>query len=367
MRYYIIAGEASGDTYGGLLMAAIKSADSDAEFRFWGGPQMLEQSAGQAMDYRKTAFMGFYEVLKNIGTIKKLFTFCKKDIQAFQPDRVIFIDYPGFNLRMAKWAHDLGFHCSYFVAPQIWAWKKSRYKKIKANLDQLFVILPFEKEFYKELGLHCEYFGHPLADIIEAKERKTQLPAELQIAVLPGSRKQELEKHLPVIEALVKLRPQDQFQIAIAPGLEKADLAALIDTSLPNLHFHEGKTDEVIRKADVALSKSGTSTLETALIETPQIVFYKTSPISYSIGKRIVKLDFISLVNIIAGKEVVTELIQDEFNPARINQEIEKLMEVGQLNKMIDGYHFMRAKLSGTQIFEKIASKIFAGTKDIRI
>lgn len=340
-------------------MSALKANDVDASFRFWGGPKMLAVDSNQAMDYKHTAFMGFLEVIKNISTIRKHFAFCKKDIEAFKPDRIIYIDYPGFNMRMADWTNQKGYHNIYFVAPQIWAWKKNRYKKIKRDIKQLFVILPFEKGFYGGLGVEANYFGHPLEPNIPQKVTKAYNPKALNVAILPGSRKQELQKHLPVFVELIKSRPQDQFTIAIAPGITKKDIIAFIPETLGNLKFHDDN-HQVIRSADIALIKSGTSTLETALIGTPQIVIYKTSGISYSIAKRVVKLPWISLVNIIAGKKVVTELIQEDFNSDRINREIESLIKESNFNDMQAAYADLRTSLKGENVFQKIAESITA-------
>lgn len=321
---------------------------------------MLQEDSNQAMDYRDTAFMGFWEVIKNIGKIRKNFAFCKKDIQAFNPDKIIFIDYPGFNLRMAEWSKKRNYQNVYFVAPQIWAWKKNRYKKIQRDIDQLFVILPFEKGFYNGLGVEANYFGHPLEANITSKEIKPIDSNSLRIAILPGSRKQELQKHMPVFQKLIQSRPQDQFVIALAPGIYESDLRQYLSLQLPNLSI-EKDNHEVIRNADIAIVKSGTSTLETALIGTPQIVIYKTSAISFAIAKRIVKLPWISLVNIIAGQQIVIELIQDDFNIERLNQEIQHLTTESNFNKMIEGYANLRSSLKGDQVFEKIAQQIVLG------
>lgn len=357
IKYYIIAGEASGDIYGASLMSALKANDPHASFRFWGGKKMLDVDSNQAMDYKHTAFMGFWEVIKNLGSIRKHFAFCKKDITTFQPDRIIFIDYPGFNMRMAEWTNKKGYHNIYFVAPQIWAWKKNRYKKIKRDIKQLFVILPFEKGFYNGLGITAHYFGHPLEANIPQKETKAYNPKALKIAILPGSRKQELQKHLPVFVDLIKSRPQDQFTIAIAPGLSESDLNLFIPHKLNNLKL-DNNNHKVIRSADIALIKSGTSTLETALIATPQIVIYKTSAFSYSIAKRVVKLPWISLVNIIAGKKIVTELIQEEFNKDRLNHEIDQLIKQENFTAMQADYADLRETLKGQNVFQEIARNI---------
>ena len=357
IKYYIIAGEASGDIYGAQLMEALKANDPNADFRFWGGNKMLAVDSNQAMDYRNTAFMGFWEVIKNLGTIRKNFAFCKKDILEYNPDKIIYIDYPGFNLRMAKWTKERNYHNIYFVAPQIWAWKKNRYKKIKRDIDQLFVILPFEKGFYNGLGIEAMYFGHPLEASIAQKQNNKIEKSSLKIAILPGSRNQELQKHMPVFVELIKSRPQDKFVIALAPGLMESQLTQYISASLSNLEI-QNNNHEVLRNADIALVKSGTSTLETALIGTPQIVIYKTSALSYSIAKRIVKLPWISLVNIIAGKKVVTELIQHEFNSSRLNKEIELLIKKENLEIMQDDYTTLRSSLKGDEVFQKVANRI---------
>ncbi len=363
MRYYLIAGEASGDIYGAKLIESIKQTDPEAKFRFWGGDLMLAQSNNIAMHYSKTSFMGFWEVIKNIRTIRKMFVFCKEDITKFKPDCLICIDYPGFNLRMTEWAKSKGIHTVYYIAPQLWAWKKSRYKKIKAYVDQLFVILPFEKGFYKGLGIEANYYGHPLAQEIKSKAVKQINAKSLKIAVLAGSRKQELLKHIPVIVALCKLRLKDQFYLALANEVTVSEINAIINAELPsNLSLVEGATRDVIRKADIAIVKSGTSTLETALIGTPQIVIYKTSKLSYAIGKRLVKLQWISLVNIISGKEIVKELIQDDCNANTINEEINLLLnKPNGLKDMQSEYLALRESLAGEDCYKNVATEIYKG------
>ncbi len=357
MRYYIIAGEASGDIYGAELMAAIKQQDAQAEIRFWGGDLMKQHSDLQAMDYRKTAFMGFWEVIKNIGTIRQLFSYAKKDIKEFKPDRMIYIDYPGFNLRMADWTAAQGIHNSYFVAPQLWAWKKNRYKKIKRVVDQLFVILPFEKEFYAELGIKAQYNGHPLEAMIEAKEEKGIDPLNLSIGILPGSRQQELEKHLPIFKEYILAHPNIQFKIGLAPQVSQAQILALLGTHPDNLSF-QTDTKKMIQNVDLAIVKSGTSTLETALIGTPQIVIYKTSKLSYLIGKRLINLKFISLVNLISNKEIVKELIQDEFTVKNLEIEIDRLLKPERLNFIKKSYQDLRKQLKGGKVFDLVSDQI---------
>lgn len=361
MRYYIIAGEASGDIYGAELMAAIKKQDPQAEIRFWGGDLMKQHSDSQAMDYRKTAFMGFWEVIKNIGTIRQLFSYAKKDIAEFKPDRMIYIDYPGFNLRMADWTASHGINNSYFIAPQLWAWKKNRYKKIKKVVDQLFVILPFEKKFYEELGIKAQYYGHPLETMIDPKMEKDIDLKKLTIGILPGSRQQELDKHLPIFKEYILANPNIHFEIGLAPQVSQAQIINNLKIHPTNLSF-KTDTKKMIRNVDLAIVKSGTSTLETALIGTPQIVIYKTSKLSYMIGKRLINLKFISLVNLISNKEIVKELIQDEFTVENLQIEITKLLQPERLKFVQQSYQNLRKQLKGGKVFDLVSNKIIKAT-----
>lgn len=357
MKYYLIAGEASGDIYGAKLIQSIKQIDSSAEFRFWGGDNMLQESPNLAVHHRDTAFMGFWEVAKNMGTIRKLFAFCKKDILAFKPDVLICIDYPGFNLRMTKWAKKQGIATVYYIAPQLWAWKKSRYKTIDANVDLLFVILPFEQGFYKGLGIQAHYFGHPLASEIQEKTHNNIGENHKNIALLPGSRHQEIKHHLPILIDFCKARHQNKFTIAFANGTKPESY--LNQNDLPsNLNIEIGKTREVLQASDLAIVSSGTATLETALIGTPQVVIYKTSQISYQIGKRLVKLPWISLVNIIAGKAIVEELIQGDLNVTKLGNAINAISEAQQYDNIKQSYRELRDGLEVADGVMQVAEKI---------
>jgi lipid-A-disaccharide synthase len=341
MKYYIIAGEASGDLHGSNLIREIKKLDPLAQLRGWGGNLMGEAGADIVKDYRELAFMGFTEVVRNLPTILKNIKFCKTDIQAFTPDAVIFIDYPGFNLRIASWARKTGFKTIYYISPQVWAWKESRVKNIRENIDKMLVILPFEKAFFQKWNYATEYVGHPLVEVIErfqqspesqkrpdiflAGSQKSE-PASLPlIALLPGSRKQEILKKLPVMLEASRSFPDFQFVVAEAPGQD----AAFYDEILkpyPLAGRVRNQTYSLLSHARAACVTSGTATLETALFGVPEVVCYKGSPISYQIAKRLIKVKYISLVNLIMDKPVVKELIQDEMNVENIVAELRNLI-----------------------------------------
>ncbi len=321
MKYYIISGEASGDLHGSNLMKSLQKVDANADFRFWGGDLMETVGGALVKHYKELAFMGFVEVVMNLRTIAKNLSFCKKDIENYNPDVIIFIDYPGFNLRIAKWAKAKGFKTHYYISPQIWAWKEGRIKDIKRDVDQMYVILPFEKDFYeKKHNFPVHFVGHPLIDAIsnrtqidDSEFRKTHnLSDKPIIALLPGSRKQEITKMLSVMLSLVNDYEDYQFVIAGAPGQDYDFYKQFIKQD--NVNFISNKTYDLLSLSTAALVTSGTATLETALFKVPQVVCYKGSWISYQIGKRVVNLDFISLVNLILEKEAVTELIQNDFN-----------------------------------------------------
>ncbi|MEP7277670.1 MAG: lipid-A-disaccharide synthase [Bacteroidota bacterium] len=349
MRYYIIAGEASGDLHGSHLIREIKMLDDRALVRCWGGDLMQEAGAELVKHYRHLAFMGFIEVVKNLPAIMRNIKFCKEDILAFKPDVVVLIDYPGFNLRIAEWAKQQGFKIVYYISPQVWAWKESRVKKIKRFVDRMLVILPFEKAFYSKWDYKVEYVGHPLVEVIE-KERQT-LPAPAFsakpiIALLPGSRQQEILKKLPIMLQVAAYFPAYHFVVARAPGLEDSFYISLL-TPYQNVSAVSGKTYSLLMQAQAALVTSGTATLETALFGVPEVVCYKSSNISYQIGKRLIKVKYISLVNLIMDKPVVKELIQDELTPENLKKELADLLfnpaRKGQLEK---DYTELRKKLS---------------------
>ena len=334
MKYYIIAGEASGDLHGSNLIKELKKVDPLASVRCWGGDLMQEAGGELVKHYRDLAFMGFAEVIKNLGTIFRNFRFCKKDILAFQPDVVVLIDYPGFNLRMAQWAKENGFRVVYYISPQVWAWKESRVNNIKKYVDRMLVILPFENVFYEKWGYKVEYIGHPLVQVVEeAMEQQQTNPLEISpinqhnvIALLPGSREQEVAKKLPVMLETSKSFPDYHFIVAKAPSLPD-DFYERFLSAFPQVRSIRNRTYQLLMQAKAALVTSGTATLETALFGVPQVVCYKGSSVSYQIAKRLVKIKYISLVNLIMDKPVVKELIQDELTRENAVRELKEILE----------------------------------------
>ena len=366
MKYYIIAGEASGDLHGSNLMKALYKEDLSAEIRFWGGDLMQNVGGTLVKHYRELSFMGFIEVVFNLKTILNNIKICKKDIQEFQPDVLIFIDYPGFNMRIAKWAKELGMKTHYYISPQIWAWKENRITDIKRDVDKMYVILPFEKDFYeKKHHFPVEFVGHPLIDAIQnrtivdevAFRKEHNLDEKPIIAILPGSRKQEITKMLSVMLSVVNDFPEYQFVIAGAPSQEYSFYAPFLKSK--NSHFISNKTYDLLSVSTAALVTSGTATLETALFKVPEVVCYKGSWASYQIAKRIVTLKYISLVNLIMDKEVVTELIQDNCTSKNIKTELQKLLEHNNRKQVLDNYNELEQKLGGSGASEKTAKLIF--------
>ncbi|WP_026704490.1 lipid-A-disaccharide synthase [Flavobacterium soli] len=370
MKYYIIAGEASGDLHGSNLMKALLKEDSAAEIRFWGGDLMEKAGGTLVKHYRELAFMGFIEVVFNLKTILNNIKFCKKDIENFQPDVIIFIDYPGFNMRIAKWAKEKGIRTHYYISPQIWAWKENRIKDIKRDFDKLYVILPFEKDFYeKKHGFPVEFVGHPLIDAIHNRtvvdensfRKEHQLDEKPIVALLPGSRKQEISKMLSLMLSVVEDFPNHQFVIAGAPSQEYAFYSQFLKNK--NVHFIANRTYDLLSVSQAALVTSGTATLETALFKVPEVVCYKGSWASYQIAKRIITLKYISLVNLIMDREVVTELIQDECNPKNIKKELEKLFEPQHRKQLLEQFDELEQKLGGIGASEKTAKMIVNSVK----
>ncbi|MFD2543411.1 lipid-A-disaccharide synthase [Lacinutrix gracilariae] len=365
MKYYIIAGEASGDLHGSNLMKALQKQDIHAEFRFWGGDLMQSVGGTLVQHYKERAFMGFAEVLLNINTIFKAISLCKNDIATYQPDVVIFIDNSGFNLRIAKWAKEQNFKTHYYISPQVWASRANRVKKIKKYIDAMYVILPFVEDFYKKYNYKVHFVGHPLIDAIadrtqvdEYTFRKEYLLNEKPIiALLPGSRKQEIKKMLSVMLSVVKDYPNYQFVIAGAPSQDYSFYSQFIKTK--NVSFISNKTYDLLSLSTAALVTSGTATLETALFKVPQVVCYKGSWLSYQIGKRIITLKFISLVNLIMNKEVVTELIQNDFNTKRLKAELDTILDEYQRTKFFINYYELEKKLGGRGASEKTAKLIY--------
>ncbi|HMH24042.1 MAG TPA: lipid-A-disaccharide synthase [Puia sp.] len=337
MKYYIIAGEASGDLHGSNLIKELKKIDTGAEIRCWGGDLMREAGAELVRHYKDLAFMGFLEVVKHLPTIFKNLSFCKTDILHYKPDALILIDYPGFNLRIARWAHAQGIRVIYYISPQVWAWKEGRVRSIRECVDKMLVILPFEKAFYQKWNYEVEYVGHPLVEVVDhfrQASAATQaaphpfptdpipVPSQLPvIALLPGSRKQEILIKLPVMLQVSAFFPDHQFVVAMAPGLED-DFYKNLLSEYPNVSSVRNQTYALLLRARAACVTSGTATLETALFGVPEVICYKGSAISYQIARKLIRVKYISLVNLIMDKPVVKELIQDELTPENLRLEL---------------------------------------------
>ena len=370
MKYYIIAGEASGDLHGSNLMKSIFIEDSAADIRFWGGDLMQAVGGKLVKHYRELAFMGFAEVIMNLRTIFKNIDICKNDILKFGPDVIVFIDYPGFNMRIAKWAKKRNIKTHYYISPQIWAWKENRIKSIKRDLDKLYVILPFEKDFYQEKHkMSVEFVGHPLIDAIDNHVKidfetfinQNNLDKKPIIAVLPGSRKQEISKMLAVMLSNVNDFSDYQFVIAGAPSQDFDFYKQFLTTE--NVKFVSNKTYDLLTHSHAALVTSGTATLETALFKVPEIVCYKAGWASYQIAKRIIVLKFISLVNLIMDEEVVVELIQENCNKANIKSELQKILEPKNRAVIFNKYEILEKKLGGIGASQKTAKLIVANIR----
>ena len=371
MKYYIIAGEASGDLHGSNLIKALLAIDTEAHIRCWGGDLMEKAGGTLAKHYKEIAFMGFSEVLANVRTIFKNIAFCKEDIQNFKPDLLIFIDYSGFNLRIAKWAKKENFKTSYYIAPQIWASREGRIEKIKSTIDEMYVTLPFEKDFYeKKHHFPVNFVGHPLIDAIYQTPKVDPLQFKTVhgldttkpiIALLPGSRKQEVSKMLTVMLSVVSDFPAYQFVIAGAPSLDLEFYKPFLNHS--QITVISNKTYALLQVAHAALVTSGTATLETALFKVPQVVCYKGNWISYQIAKRIITLKYISLVNLIMDKEVVKELIQDELNTKNLRVELAKILDPKKRISVLGSYAELEKKLGGRGASEKVAALLFANLK----
>jgi lipid-A-disaccharide synthase len=369
MKYYIIAGEASGDLHASRLIRAIKQNDSQAEFRAWGGDLMEKEGATIVKHYRDLAFMGFAEVISNLPTILGNMRFCKSDLLQYQPDLVVFVDYPGFNIPMANFAKGKGFKTAYYISPQVWAWKENRVKILRKVVDKMMVILPFEKNFYQGWNYPVDYVGHPLIEIIEDYKKnndpfatKNSLQIETGkkiIALLPGSRKQEILKKLPIMLKAAARFPQHVFVVGQAPGISD-EMISQFTSAFENIKVLKGNTYGLLSIADAALVTSGTATLETALFGVPEVVCYLGSPISYAIAKRIIKIKYISLVNLIMDKPVVAELIQHELTANNISLALERVLSDSTAIKQIKEDYLQLNQLlqAGGKASEKAAAII---------
>ncbi|MEZ4917738.1 MAG: lipid-A-disaccharide synthase [Saprospiraceae bacterium] len=356
MKLYLIAGEASGDLHGSNLVKALIRKNPNVEIRAWGGDLMEQAGATLVRHYRDLAFMGFWEVLKNLRTILRNLASCKADIEQFQPDALVLIDYPGFNLRIAKWAKKQGIPVVYYISPQIWAWHQSRVKQIQQDVDQMLVILPFEQDFYKKHGVNVSFVGHPLLDAIGPPPPDSERDPKL-IALLPGSRKQELKRILPPMLEVTRDFPDYRFVIARAGSLDQEVYEEALK-EYPEVRFETNQTYELLRTARVALVKSGTSTLEAALFNVPQVVCYAGNAISYAIAKRVIQVKYISLVNLIMDAPLVCELIQHELRRENLKRELQTILSPEGSLRQKEGYALLRQILGNAGASDQAAEII---------
>jgi lipid-A-disaccharide synthase len=371
MKYYIIAGEASGDLHASNLVAEIKKKDKKAEFRGCGGDLMKAQGVDLLKHYRTMAYMGFVEVAVNLRKVLGNIALCKKDILDYQPDIVILVDYPGFNLRIADFAHENGFKVVYYISPQIWAWKRRRVHKIKRSVDKMLVILPFEEEFYKRYGVDVTFVGNPLLDELAKVGtgnrsiflRRNSLGERREIiALLPGSRRQEVKRTLPVMIKVASHFPNYQFVVAGVSSLDRSLYKDIMGQS--DVFYVENQTYELLQNSSAALVTSGTATLETALFSIPEVVCYKATDFSYRLAKWMIKVKFISLVNLIMDREVVKELIQGDLNEDNLVKELDQLLHNGKRQRrLLEDYEELKDKLGNVGASEKVAEVIIEALK----
>lgn len=361
MRYYIIAGEASGDLHGSNLIKALHTKDANADIRCWGGDKMEAAGATLVKHYKDLAFMGFVEVIKHLGTILNNIKFCKQDILQYKPDILVLIDYPGFNLRIADWVKQQNIKTCYYISPQLWAWKENRISQIKRSIDKMLVILPFEKAFYQKHNYPAVYVGHPLVEVIDAALQKQPEPISGKeiIALLPGSRSQEIKLKLPIMLKMVERFPQYQFVIAQAPGQEASFYKAIIGNL--DVMLLKGQTYNILMQAKAALVTSGTATLETALFGVPEVVCYKGNQISYWLAKKLIKVKYISLVNLILNKPAVKELIQNDLNEPQLSEALNDILNNKEhIEQLQSDYTKLWELLGAEKASSKAADEIIA-------
>lgn len=359
-RIFVISGEASGDLHAANLIHEMKETHPDTEIVGWGGDRLNKEGVLIKKHISELSFMGFKEVLLNLKTILRNFKICKQQIKEFNPDFLILVDYPGFNLRIAKWAKNEGIPVAYYISPQIWAWKQSRVFQIKENVTKMYSILPFETDFYKKFNVEVEYCGHPLLDEVKRfnKLNNNKLISQKPIlAILPGSRKQEIERKLPIMLEAAKHFTEYETIVACAPNIEASYYAKYASK---NVRFIQNETYSLLNSADLAVVTSGTATLETALFRVPQVVCYKSSKLSYLIARLLVKIKYISLVNLILNREVVCELIQNDCNSKRIFDEL-KLLDLDSIKrkKMLADYDQLISILGESGASKRVADKIW--------
>ena len=368
MKYYIVAGEASGDLYGSNLIKEIKKIDSKATFRAWGGDLMNLEDVKLVRHYKDHNYMGFAEVIWNLRTILKNITFCKKDIKKYNPDTLILIDFPGFNMRIAKFFHKSSFPILYYIAPQVWAWKEKRVELIKKYVDSLYVILPFEKDFFMKHGIETTYHGHPLLEhIINFKKNKSIPKLDFYkqnnldqkkpvIALIPGSREQEIIKKLPIMLNAISSYTENYNIVIAGMNMHKDIYQSISYNYKVNIVFED--TYNLLNQSSFALVTSGTATLETAFFNVPQVVCYKANWISYSIAKSLVKIKFISLVNLILDYESVKELIQNDLNNEKLKEELRKIINVSHSNSIKNDYKKLISQCKGEDVSKNIAQSM---------
>lgn len=360
MKYYFIAGERSGDLHAGNLIKALRKLDEEAQVRAWGGEYVQEAGADLVVHYKEIAVMGFLEVLKQFSKIKKYLKRCKEDIVLYKPDIVILVDFGGFNMRIAKFCKQNNIKVFYYISPKVWAWNQSRALKLKENVDRMFCILPFEKDFYRKYDWDVDYVGNPVMDAVKAhvvdKEFKVKwrLEGDKQIiALLPGSRKQELKNMLPVMRQVVKRFPDYQFAVAAIRDFDKTLYTVITDE--PNVKLVFEDTYNLLAHSTSAVVTSGTATLETALWKVPQVVPYRSSPVTMFIAKLLVKLKYISLVNLIVDKEVVKEYIQENMTAVNISTELIAITHGEKRKQMLKDYENLFSILGEESVSEKTA------------
>lgn len=373
MKYYIIAGEASGDLHGSNLMKGLKEEDHDSQFRFWGGDLMAAQGGELVMHYKKTAVMGFVEVLGSLRQITKNLKLCKEDILSYSPDLIILIDYPGFNFRIAQFAKEHGFKIFYYIAPKVWAWKESRVKKLKKFVDKLFIIFPFEIDYFKKHGIDAVYRGNPLLDSVAdhpySKElfedfcRRNNLEDKPIIGLLPGSRMMEINYLMPKMVQLEREFPNHQFVLAAAPSISIESYQNFLANT--NIKLLTGESYSIMKHADVTVLASGTASLEAALLDAPQVVCYGGNEISFQIAKRLVKVKYVSLVNIILDSPVVKELLQHDCTPEKITAEVKRLLEPKNAKKVKKQYNKLKVLLGGEGASVKVAKAMIQEHKSL--
>jgi len=368
-KYYLVAGEASGDLHGANLIKAIKAIDADSDIRCWGGDLMRDAGGKLVSHYRERAFMGLWEVIKNIRSISGFLRKAKEDILAWKPDVLVLIDNPGFNMRIAKFAHEKGIPVHYYIAPKVWAWNTGRVKGIRANVDALYSILPFEIDFFKKHGVNATYVGNPVMDEIasfnQSQKAKSQYAdSSINIALLPGSRANEIDNAMPVMLELAARKPDWKFRVAVAPSFDLSfyNRYAL----LHNMELCQGKTYEVLSGSTAAVVTSGTATLETALLNVPQVVCYRVAALTYAIGKRVIKVPYISLVNLILNKPAVPELIQADFTAEKIAKQLQGLVEGPERQAQLDDYTLLASAVGGPGASARVGEAVVGFVKKLR-